>query len=288
MKPPIANAMNLARAGDTVIADAASSFSRTPTIMRPMPVRLMCPTSTSTSTSTIQHEVVVGAVAVGELERPDVGAWDLARSELPAVKNGRSKRYACAAIANASVLIASSRPADAQRADADDDRDQAREAAPSSIAHGNEMPASPPSRMRVVAPADVELHATDQRGGGERTEPGERHLPERELATPPGEHHHRDRAEREGDDRRPRLVPLRLVGQQREDHRGEQRQHGDELRQPFAPTRCCGAARGRPRCGERTGSSRRPSPSRCGSPAPPARARRGRARTARVRSRPCS
>ena len=52
MKPPIANAISLARAGETVIAEAASSFSRTPTIMRPMPVRLMCETTTSTTTST--------------------------------------------------------------------------------------------------------------------------------------------------------------------------------------------------------------------------------------------
>ena len=37
--PPTANAVSLARAGDTVIADAASSFSRTPMIVRPMPVR---------------------------------------------------------------------------------------------------------------------------------------------------------------------------------------------------------------------------------------------------------
>ena len=53
MNPPTANAMSLARAGDTVIAAAASSFSRTPTIMRPMPVRLRCPTSSSTATRTI-------------------------------------------------------------------------------------------------------------------------------------------------------------------------------------------------------------------------------------------
>ena len=51
MKPPSANAMSFARAGDTVMADAASSFSRTPTIMRPMPVRLRWPTSTRTTTS---------------------------------------------------------------------------------------------------------------------------------------------------------------------------------------------------------------------------------------------
>jgi hypothetical protein len=52
MNPPIANAMSFARAGDTDIADAASSFSRTPTIIRPMPVRFRCATSTSTRTST--------------------------------------------------------------------------------------------------------------------------------------------------------------------------------------------------------------------------------------------
>ena len=46
MNPPIANASSFARAGDTVMAEAASSFSRTPTIMRPMPVRFRCATST--------------------------------------------------------------------------------------------------------------------------------------------------------------------------------------------------------------------------------------------------
>ena len=50
--PPNANAISFARAGDTVIAAAASSFSRTPTIMRPIPVRLRCETSSSTTTST--------------------------------------------------------------------------------------------------------------------------------------------------------------------------------------------------------------------------------------------
>ncbi len=51
MNPPSANAISLARAGETVIADAASSFSRTPTIIRPMPVRLRCPTRINTTTS---------------------------------------------------------------------------------------------------------------------------------------------------------------------------------------------------------------------------------------------
>ena len=50
MKPPSANAVSLARVGETVSAAAAGSFSRTPMIMRPMPVRRRCPTTTSTIT----------------------------------------------------------------------------------------------------------------------------------------------------------------------------------------------------------------------------------------------
>ena len=52
MNPPSANAVTLARTGETVSADAAGSFSRTPTMTRPIPERRRWPTSTSTSTST--------------------------------------------------------------------------------------------------------------------------------------------------------------------------------------------------------------------------------------------
>ena len=267
MNPPTANAMSLARAGDTVIADAASSFSRTPTIMRPMPVRLQVPDEQQHDDEDDEHEVVVGAVPVRELERSDVGARDLRRSEQPAVKNGRSKRYTCAAIANASVLIASSRPRTRSAPMPTITATRLAKLAPSSSAHGNEMPGDRPVDDPRVVPADVELQAADQRGGGERTEAGERHLPERELTAPPGEHDHRDRAEREGDDRSPTSgdAPTCRTATG-SDHRGEQRQAGDELREPFAPTRCRAAVRGSRRSAARTGSSRRSTPCRAGSP----------------------
>ena len=45
----------------------------------------------------------------------------------------------------------------------------------------------------------------------ERAEAGERHLAERQLTAPPGEHRDRDRADREREDDRVRLVVLRLA-----------------------------------------------------------------------------
>ena len=42
MNPPTANAVSFARAGDTVSAAAAGSFSRTPMIVRPIPLRRRC------------------------------------------------------------------------------------------------------------------------------------------------------------------------------------------------------------------------------------------------------
>ena len=121
-----ANAMSLARAGDTVSAAAAGSFSRTPTIMRPMPVRRRCPTSSSTSDEHDEHEVVVRAVAVGEVERPEVGARDLDRRaaggedrpvEEVDLRGDRERERA----------DREQQPVHAQRADADEHRDQARE-----------------------------------------------------------------------------------------------------------------------------------------------------------------
>ena len=48
--PPSANAVSLVRVGETVSAAAAASFSRTPMIERPTPVRRRWPTTTSTMT----------------------------------------------------------------------------------------------------------------------------------------------------------------------------------------------------------------------------------------------
>ena len=64
-----------------------------------------------------------------------------------------------------------------------------------------------------VVPADVRTDMPRiERGGGERAEAGERHLAERQLAAPAGEHDDRDRAQREREDRSVRLVARRLVG----------------------------------------------------------------------------
>ena len=69
---------------------------------------------------------------------------------LPAVKNVRLKRYACAAIANASVLIASSSPRTRNAPDSHHDRDEARERTRRAGAPtGTRSLRCPPSRNRV-------------------------------------------------------------------------------------------------------------------------------------------
>ena len=77
---------------------------------------------------------------------------------------------------------------------------------------GTEMLGSPPSRNRVPRQPMLNVTPRIERGRAQRAEPGERHLAERQLAGPAGEHGHRDRAHREGEDRRPGLVVRRLVG----------------------------------------------------------------------------
>ena len=73
------------------------------------------------------------------------GIWTV---EKPAVKNGRWNRYTCAAIANASVLIASSSPRTRSAPMPTTTATRLAKLAPSSIAHGNEMPPIDPSMMR--------------------------------------------------------------------------------------------------------------------------------------------
>ena len=130
--------------------------------------------------------------------------------------------------------------AHAQRADTDEHRDEARDdRAERAVVHGNAIAGQRAVDDAGVVPADVDRHAADKRGGGERAETGERHLPERELTAPTGQHDDRDRAQREREDDRPRLVPLRLVGEQRHDDRDEQREARDRSAAGGAPTRCC-------------------------------------------------
>ncbi len=68
---------------------------------------------------------------------------------LPAVKNVRLKRYACAAIAKARVLIASRRPRTRNAPTPTTTATRLAKEAPSNKAQPNEIPPIPPSRMRV-------------------------------------------------------------------------------------------------------------------------------------------
>ena len=154
MNPPTANAMSLARAGDTVIAAAASSFSRTPTIMRPIPVRFRCPTSSSTSDEDDQHEVVVGAVLVRELERSDVDTRDLHGGEA----GGEERPVEEVDLRGDGERERADReqePAHAQRPDADEHRDKAREARAEQERPRERDAAEAPVDDARVVPADV-------------------------------------------------------------------------------------------------------------------------------------
>jgi hypothetical protein len=68
---------------------------------------------------------------------------------LPAVKIGRLKMYACAAIAKANVLMANNNPRTRNAPMPTITATRLAKAAPSSNAHGNEMLGIPPSRNRV-------------------------------------------------------------------------------------------------------------------------------------------
>ena len=60
MKPPSANAVSLAFTGETVSAAAPGSFSRTPMIDRPMPVRRKWPATASTMTKRLISRMAMG------------------------------------------------------------------------------------------------------------------------------------------------------------------------------------------------------------------------------------
>ncbi len=271
MNPPTANAMSLARAGDTVSADAAGSFSRTPMIVRPMPVRRRCPTSTSTTTSTTRHEVVVGAVQVREVDRAEVAARELRRSsrsptgedrpgEDVRLRRDRERERADRRAAD---------PCTRSAPDPDGDRDQARErsrraAAPRTNEH---LRQAAPWRMRCRCQPMLNGTPADERGGAERAEARERHLPERQLTAPAGEHRHRDRAEREGEDRSRRSGggPTRRTSSGRTIATSSA-SAGEELRHPPDPPDLAQPLGDRRRRAARTRSSRRRR-RRCGSSA---------------------
>ena len=89
--PASANAVSLARAGETVSAAArqlvlAHADDRAPDAGAPE-----VSDEQEHDDEHEQHEVVVGAVPVRELERAEVGAG-ICTVERPPVKNGRSKR----------------------------------------------------------------------------------------------------------------------------------------------------------------------------------------------------
>ncbi len=234
-----------------------------------------------------EAEVVVRTVSMGELEEPDIGARDLdggaAGGEELSVEEVRLRGDG-----EREGADGEQQSADAQRAHAHHDRDETGQAGTEQHRPEERDPADPTVEDARALPSDVELEPADERGGGESAEPGEGHLPERQLPAPAGEHHHGDRAEGEGDDRGPGLVALRLVAEQREDHRGDHRHERDELRHPFDPPDAPQPfGHGGDAWRELEALPARPAviAARRGRPAP---ARSRRARTARARSRPCS
>ena len=93
-----------------------------------------------------------------------------------------------------------------------------------------------------VMPADVDGDAAVERGGEERADSGERHLPERELTGPAGEDRERQAAQGEHEDGRVEQVPRRLRDDQRQhDRAGHQREqrtavevaHPPDAAEPF-------------------------------------------------------
>ena len=119
-----------------------------------------------------------------ELEEQDVGAGDLdgraAGGEERAIEQVRLRGDR----EPASVLIASNDPRTRNAPDSHHDRDEARERRAEQQRPRERDPSDAAVEEPRAVPADVELQPADQRGGGERAEPGERHLTERELAAP--------------------------------------------------------------------------------------------------------
>ena len=121
---------------------------------------------------------------------------------------GWRKRYCDAATANANVLTASSRP-----------RTRSAPTPMSAASAGGERTRRSRWRAGTAVGAKSRCsHATDvevaclasKRGREQRAEPGEGHLPERQLARPSGEDRQRQPADREARDRRVQQVPRRL------------------------------------------------------------------------------
>ena len=99
-------------------------------------------------------------------------------TELPSESTGRRYRYCCAATPNANVLTASSRPADAQRAESDErgeaGDEQRRDRDGEQERHRVDMEVE----ELVVTPPDAERETTRERRSEQRAETREGHLPE--------------------------------------------------------------------------------------------------------------
>ena len=138
-------------------------------------------------------------------------------------------------MANASVLTARSSPRTRSAPMPRSTATRQATTAPISTVHGNATGRSVPSSTRSPRQPMSTDKPRAKRGRGERGDPAERHLAERELPAPPGEHDDGDRAYREADDDRPHLVARREVRRQRCDHRDDERSETQELREAPHP-----------------------------------------------------
>ena len=90
------------------------------------------------------------------------------------------------------------------------------------------------ARSRFTTPRSSAKPAR-QRRGHQRTEPGERHLAERQLPRPSGEHDQREPADREAGDRGVEQVPRRLRDQERQEDRDEEERTEHDHVEPLHP-----------------------------------------------------
>ena len=86
-----------------------------------------------------------------------------------------------------------------------------------------------------VQHAQIEVHASRQRRRDQGAEPGEGHLPERQLARPAGEDDQREPADREARDRGVQQVPRGLRDQERQEDREQKERAQDDRVEPLDP-----------------------------------------------------
>ena len=183
------------------------------------------------------------------------GIWTVER---PPVKNGRSNRYACAAIANASVLTARSSPRTRSAPMPTSTAIRQANAAPISIDHGNPIAGRLPRRMRVLCQPMSTESPRDTAAAVSAPSPANAICPSDSCPAHPVSTTTDTAQIANARIDRPRLVPRRLVG----------RAAGGRSRRASAkPATSCGSG-GPTRSPEplgyrgdraaRTGSSRRP------------------------------